>query len=415
MHRVDRVTGGGHSQGRIAVGGLAIEFRFRDEDESFRQEVRAFLADALPEDWRSRWTGLLGHPPKEFYGLEMEVRGKLARKGWLALPWPVEYGGGGADVLRQAVFTEEVEHLRAPGRDMVGITQVGPLLMAHGSAEQRVEHLGRIARGEVIWAQGFSEPEAGSDLASLQTRAVRDGDDFVINGQKVWTSGAHRADWLHVLTRTDPDAPKHKGISYFLVKADTPGIDVRPLHDMAGGHMFNEVFFKDVRVPASNMLGEENLGWYVATTTLNHERSNVAYSALLRGLLDEALAHLRTLGPAGPLMDPLVRHKLADLTVGVQVSRMLAYRVAWLQHSGQHPSYEASVSKLYSAELHRRVPAMLMEIIGLYGQLETNARLAPMAGGVQYTYRQAVAATIGGGTVEIQRNLIATRGLGLPR
>jgi alkylation response protein AidB-like acyl-CoA dehydrogenase len=357
---------------------------------------------------------MMGHPEPEHYDLALRIRKKLASRNWLALSWPVEYGGSGADVLTQTVFTEEVEYLRAPALDS-GVRMIGPCIISHGTDEQKREHLGPIARAETIWAQGFSEPEAGSDLASLQTRAVRDGDDFVINGQKVWTSRAHIADWLHVLARTDLDVPKHKGITYFLLDAKSPGIDIRLLQDMSGGQHFSEVFFNDVRVPARNILGEENTGWYVATTTLNLERSNIGFSAFLRGLLEEVTGYLRSLGPNGPLSNPLVRHKLAEIAIGNQVSRMLSYRIAWMQHTGQQPVKEASLSKLFSSELHQRAPQAFMEMIGLHGNIEINERHAPVAGAVQHLYRHAIAATIGAGTSEIQRNIIANRGLGLPR
>jgi alkylation response protein AidB-like acyl-CoA dehydrogenase len=289
--------------------------------------------------------------------------------------------------------------------------------MVHGTEEQKKEHLGRIAGGAVVWCQGFSEPGAGSDLAGLQTRAVRDGDDYVINGQKIWTTFAHRSDWIHVLTRTETDAPKHRGISYFLLDMMTPGVQVRPLINMANGHGFNEVFFDDVRVPAANMLGEENQGWYVAATTLDFERSGIAVPASLLRLLEEAAEYLRSRSVSGweGRTNSIVRHKLADLAVAVQTARMLAYRVAWMQNQGLVPNREASQAKLFGSELNQRTARTLLEILGLHGQLEPGEERAPLAGRVEKQYLYTVSSTIAAGTSEIQRNIIATRGLGLPR
>ena len=276
---------------------------------------------------------------------------------------------------------------------------VGPCLMAHGTEEQKAAHLAPIARAEERWAQGFSEPEAGSDLAGLQMRAVRDGDDFVLNGQKIWTSHARKADWLHVLTRTDPEAPKHKGISYFMVPIDSPGLTVRPIESLVENHDFNEVFFDDVRVPAANMIGEENLGWYVATTTLNFERSNIGSSAYLQGIMEDVIAVLRTIGNGrgSPLGSDVVRHRLADLAVGIQVSRTLAYRTAWLQQRGEIIAKESSLGKLYASELFQKFAATVMQLFGLAGQLRHNEPGAPLAGGAENLYLGGLAMTIGGG------------------
>lgn len=389
-----------------------MEFRFSPEDEAFRQEVRDFLRRELPPGWK----GVMGELHPDEFGIERTMRKKLAQKGWLALAWPREYGGAGAGIIRQLVFSEEMGYHRAPGRDGQGIGLIGPCIMVHGTEEQKKEHLPRIAHGEVVWCQGFSEPGSGSDLASLQTRAVRDGDEWVINGQKVWTTYAHLADWIHVLTRTDPDAPKHRGITYFLLDMKTPGIEVRPLINMANGHGFNQVFFSNVRVPHRNVLGEVNRGWYAATTTLDFERSMVAFSAQLRRLMEEVLEYLRGLkNGSSPLESPIVRHKLADLSVSIEVSRMLSYRVAWMQSVGKIPNMEASMGKVYSTDLSQRVARTLFEVLGLRGQIEPKQIRAPLGGRIENMYLSSISATIAAGTSEIQRNIIATRGLGLPR
>ncbi|MBI3742907.1 MAG: acyl-CoA dehydrogenase family protein [Chloroflexi bacterium] len=391
-----------------------MDFRFRPEDESFRQEVRTFLKKELPPGWR----GTRGEIQPEDFEIDRTMRQKLAKKGWLALAWPKEYGGAGADVLRQTVMSEEMAYHRAPGRDGQGIGLIGPCIMVHGRDDQKKDHLGRIARGEVIWCQGFSEPGSGSDLASLQTKAVRDGDDWVINGSKIWTTYGHLADWMHILTRTDPEVPKHKGISYFLLDMKTPGIEIRPLINISNSHGFNQVFFTNVRVPARNMLGETNRGWYVATTTLDFERSMAGQSASVRRTLEEVIEYLRGIkGPDGrsPLQEPRIRHKLAELVIAGGVARGLAYRVAWMQHNKQIPNMEASLGKLYASELTQKVARTLMDVLGMYAQIEWSDKRAPIDGRIEFSYLNTISMTIAAGTSEIQRNIIATRGLGLPR
>ena len=254
-----------------------MDYKFSTDDENFRGEVVGFIDDNWVPPEGTNEPG-----DDSYFHAERAFEKRAAGKGWLTMAWPTEYGGRGASHIQQTIYREEAAYRGAPGAGGQGISMVGPCLMLHGNEAQRQEHLPRIASAESYWAQGFSEPGNGSDLAGLQTRAVRDGDDFVINGQKIWTSGAHYADWIHVLTRTDTEAPKHRGISYFLLDMKTPGIEVRPLINMLGEHGFNEVYFSDVRVPASNMMGEYNRGWYVAATLLDFERSGVAWSATSR-------------------------------------------------------------------------------------------------------------------------------------
>ena len=253
-----------------------MDYQFTESDNSFRTEV----VDFIDNNWVP--ASASDDNPDAGFEAERAFEKRAASKGWLTMAWPEEYGGRGASHIQQMIYREEAAYRGAPGSGGQGISMVGPCLMLHGSEAQRQEHLPRIANAESYWAQGFSEPGNGSDLAGLQTRAVRDGDDFVINGQKIWTSGAQHADWIHVLTRTDTEAPKHRGISYFLLDMNTPGIEVRPLINMLDEHSFNEVYFTDVRVPASNMMGEYNRGWYVAATLLDFERSGVAWSATSR-------------------------------------------------------------------------------------------------------------------------------------
>ena len=313
------------------------------------------------------------------------------------------------------MFNEAMAHYRAPAYNQ-GVDRVGPTIIMYGSDEHKDFFLPAIRNAEITWCQGFSEPGSGSDLASLQMRALRDGDDFIINGQKIWTSGAQHADWIFCLARTEPDAPKHRGISFFLIDMKTPGITVRPLVNMANRHHFNEVFFEDVRVPASNMVGEENRGWYVATTTLDFERSGISRVVSGVRLLGELTDLASKPGPDGrrPDEDIRVRNKLADLQIEFTVGRWLAYRVAWMQSQGLVPNQEASMSKLFGTAVNQRLAGMI-NMFGLHGQLAGEGQGAPLHGRMPDEYLNAVPLTIAAGTSEIQRNIIATRGLGLPR
>jgi alkylation response protein AidB-like acyl-CoA dehydrogenase len=390
-----------------------MDFAFTAEDEAFRDELREFLRD----NWGLGDTvsGIAAEDDETF------ERGRgfakqLQTRGWLTLAWPKEYGGLGASHIRQSIFAEEAAYHGAPSGGS-GVHFVGPAIMVHGTEDQKNRFLPPIAHGEVTWCEGFSEPGSGSDLASLQTRAVLDGDDYVINGQKIWTSGARRADWIIVLARTDPDAPKHRGISCFLADMRTPGITVQPIMQMHGRPGFNQTFFDNVRVPRQNILGEENRGWYVAATTLDFERSGVGRFASSRRNLDELTAYCReaSFGGVRVIDRPGVREKLADLSIEVSVGRWIAYRVAWMQGAGLIPNYEASMSKLFGTELAQRVARAGVDIMGLYGMLYEGSKWAQLEAKMQLAYLSSTSFTIGAGTSEIQRNIIATRGLGLPR
>ncbi len=395
-----------------------MEFRFTPEEESFRQEIRDFLRVELPPGWaESGGAGPLGEGGEERWEFLRQFQRKLASKGWLTLAWPQEYGGMAAGVMTQVIYNEEMAYHRAPTQVGVGPDRVGPTIILYGTEKQKAQHLPGIASGETVWCQGFSEPGAGSDLASLQTRAVADGDSFVINGQKIWTSLAHRADWCILLARTDPQAPKHKGISYFLVDMRTPGIRVRPLIDLLGRHTFNEVFFEDVRVPRDCLVGEENRGWYVAAATLDFERSGINRVVAGIRLYEELVEYAAQKRVNGRRLIDLapVRHKLAEIGIEFTVGRLLAYRVASMQARGQVPNAEASMSKLFGSELQQRLASAGLSILGLAGQLAPGQGAAPLGGGLEQYYLFASALTVAAGTSEIQRGIIAGRGLGLPR
>jgi alkylation response protein AidB-like acyl-CoA dehydrogenase len=390
-----------------------VEFKFTAEDEEFRGELRAFMKAELPNPWE----GAGRYPEDDDWDLNRVIRQKMAEKGWLTMHWPEEYGGQNASPVKSAIYNEEIAYLRAPGRDIFGVRMLGPTLMIHGSDEQKRTHLPAVAKGEIQWCQGYSEPESGSDLASLSTRAVRDGDELVINGGKVWTTMAHRADWIMLLTRTDPDAPKHRGISFVLVDMKSPGVTVRPIINMAGGHEFNQVTFDDVRVPRANVVGEEDRGWYVAVTLLDFERSGIDYSAAARRLLDDTKEFATDTKQNGvPLIEiPWVRTLMADRYIECEVARLMAYNVAYMQSQELIPTKEASMSKVFGSETVQRATEAALDILGMYGTLGREDKWAPLKGRVQENWMNAFAGTIAAGTSEIQRNIIAGRGLGLPR
>ena len=390
-----------------------MEFKFTAEDEAFRNELRSFVDTELPPGWEGRGR----YPEEDDWDLTRVMRGKMAAKGWLTMHWPEEYGGQDASAVKSAIFNEEIAYLRAPGRDIFGVRMLGPTLMIHGSEEQKKTHLPPVAKGEVQWCQGYSEPESGSDLASLSTRAVRDGDDLVINGAKIWTPLAHRADWIMLLTRTDPDAPKHRGISFVLVDMKTPGVSVRPIVNMANGHEFNQVIFDDVRVPRANVVGEEDRGWYVAVTLLDFERSGIEYSASARRLLDDVRGYATETKRNGqPIIEiPWVRSLMADRYIECEVARLIAYNVAHMQSQGLVPTKEASISKVFGSETVLRASEAAMDVLGLYGTLGREEKWAPLKGRIQEHWMNSFAGKIAAGTSEVQRNIIAGRGLGLPR
>ncbi|MEE9324936.1 MAG: acyl-CoA dehydrogenase family protein [Dehalococcoidia bacterium] len=396
-----------------------MEFRFSPQEEAFRQEVVEFLKDELPPGFVGYETG--DEYTGEAWELTKSFSKKLAAKGWLTLSWPREYGGQARSYIEQLVYTEEMAYHGAPAAAMDmgvgGVSWVGPTLMLYGTEGQKKEHLPPIAAGERFWCTGYSEPGSGSDLASLQTCAVSDGDDYIVNGQKIWTSGGHVMDWYWLAVRTDTDAPKHKGISILMVDMRSAGITIRPILNMAGGHGFNEIFLEDVRVPKRNRVGEENQGWYILAVSLDFERSIINFVASAKRLLDRLIEYVKDTRWNGEVLSrkALIRHKMAEMATDVELGRWLMYRVAWMLSRGKVANYEASISKLYSTELRQRIFNASMQIAGLLGQLEGGSRWTPFQGSLERGYLLSVADTIESGTSEVQRNIIATRGLGLPK
>jgi alkylation response protein AidB-like acyl-CoA dehydrogenase len=392
-----------------------MEFRDTPEQAAWRTEVRTFVQKEKPQNPGADGGPMNFEAMDDMRSMMREWRGKLAERGWVAPAWPKEYGGAGLGVMDQFIMNEEFAEARVMNVGGMGTSMIGPTLIIHGNDDQKKEHLSRILQGEVQWCQGYSEPGSGSDLASLQTRAVRDGDDFVINGQKIWTSGAHRADWMFMLARTDPDAPKHRGISYFLLDMKGPGVTVRPLINLANGHMFNEVFFEDVRVPAKNVIGEINRGWYIGTTTLDFERSSIGNAVGQRQALEYYLREYGKLKKDGRLnTSASVPGELADRWIEAATAKMLSYRVITIQAEGRVPNHEASIAKLFNTELSQRIARTAIKMVGMHGNI-TDPKVAPMRGRGAATYMGTVSSTIAGGTSEVQRNIVATRGLGLPR
>lgn len=378
---------------------------FSPAEVEVRDRIRAFLAEALPPR---------GAIPEDgwIHGFDPAFSRRLGAAGWIGLTWPREYGGGGRSYVERAIVTEELLRAGAPtAAHWVGDRQIGPALLAHGTEDQKREILPRIMRGELVFCLGMSEPGAGSDLAALTTRAVDDGDAFVVDGQKVWTSFAHQADYCYLVARTDPEAPRHRGLSELLVDMRLPGVTVRPLVDMTGEHHFNEVFFEGVRVPKRWLIGERNRGWFQIASQLDYERAGMERVLSYAPLLADLEAYVRAAGRSG---EPLVRQQLARLHGEVAVGRQLVYRIAWQLSHGITPTADTALAKLYGTELEQRLARFAGEVLGPYAVL-TGGVGVPLGGRVARAIVNAPGLTIRGGTVEILRNIVAQRGLGLPR
>jgi alkylation response protein AidB-like acyl-CoA dehydrogenase len=400
-----------------------MDLTLTKEEVAFQREVRHWLKVSIPRRERNAVPVEFGDP-KRIAELKAWQR-KLYAAGYLAMGWPKQYGGQAeldGDrrelLMRQTIVNEEMVKAHAPSViGMMGIQMVGPTLMQFGTEDQKRRFLPTILSADEIWCQGYSEPGSGSDLASLKTRAEVVGDFFVINGQKVWTSNAQFADWMFCLVRTDPSAPKHKGISYVLIDMKTPGITVRPLVQMTGDKGFNEVFFEDVKVPRQNLVGELNQGWQVANATLSHERnmlgSTTRTQQMFEGLLH--LARTRKRGGKRTSADPVIRQKLADLAIRVESMKYHSYRQLTDLLRGRSPGIAASVNKLVSTELNHAICAFAIEVMGDYGVLERNSNHVIDRGVWPYEFMFTLGLIIGGGTSQIQKNIIAERGLGMPR
>ncbi len=384
-----------------------MNFAFTESERAFRAELRAFIEAELPEGWRGMFVDDPGAIP-----FTREFCKKLAQRGWLTMAWPPEFGGAGASVWMQTILREEMwAHEEPRGPQYMNLNYIGPLIMRFGTPEQQQRFLPPMARGEVIWTQGFSEPGAGSDLASLATRAEHRGDEFVVNGQKIWSSYADApADRCLLLVRTDPRAPKRDGISVLLVDMTTPGITVRPIDSMAGPHEFNEIFLDDVVVPADCLLGELNRGWEIVRVGLTFERAGIARYARAGRVIEMLVEHAKLRGLAD---DPEVRQKLADLRVRYEAARLLSYRVVSMQAEGMVPATEASIARVHNTQLEQMVGQIGLELLGVAGQVAPGEDSAPLEGAVQRYWLRNIPTTIAAGTLEMQKNIVARRGLGL--
>jgi len=390
-----------------------MDFVFGEKEEEFRQEVRDFFSEVVtPEMVEERAGGKYYERGPD----SKELMRKVGEKGWLALTWPKEYGGQGRPLGDRFIFAAEMLNYEVSAGGS-GIAIVAPTLMRHGTEEQKKEWLPKIARGEIEFSLGYTEPDAGTDLASLQTRAVRDGDDYIINGQKVYSTMAHQVEYHWLAARTNVDEPKnHKGISLFMVDLKSPGITIRSLKTIAD-ELTAEVFYDNVRVPAKNRVGEENQGWYYIAEALDFERSLVVNIVNSEKIVERLIEYTKETKHKGrPLAeDPFVRQGLAQLWIEVNIKRLLGWRTAWLENRGIVPNVEAAVLKVFGHELDQRVAKTGMEILGLYAQLEPGSKWAPLKGIIEHLYRFAIHLSYGGGSHELMRTIIASRGMGLPR
>lgn len=410
-----------------------MDWKDNPEQAVFREEVRAFIRAHFPANYRPDTDMEQSLEPEDVYGYnwaadrlspDPERRAgalawarALAGRGWIAPHLPSEYGGAGLGVFEAFILQEEMMQASVPPVNGIGVGLLCPTLLAHGSAAQKHAHLPQIARAEVVWAQGFSEPGAGSDLASLKTRAVRDGDNYVVNGQKIWTSLGQYAHWAMVLVRTDTAARPHRGISFLMVDLATPGVTVRPIEDMRGGEPFCEIFFDDVRVPIANRIGDENMGWYAAMTTLGFERAGLGSTVKFQHALTRLIEFVRS-EQGQPFLradwKSALRHELVQRQIEIRVLYNLARYSVSKKAAGQPPDYEASISQLFGSELHQRLARTGSKTFGPYGHL-TQRQGAPLDARFTHDFVDAIAHPLLGGSSEVQRNVIATRGLKLPR
>jgi len=397
-----------------------MDFKFGEREEQLRREIREFAREELPPDWLAGMM-LEEENRDEDWKFAMTMSRKLAKKGWLTMSWPVEYGGKGAALWEQFVYSEEAAYWGIPGVTMgVGaVDWVGPSLMMFGSEELKKKHLSLIASGEPdgVWCTGYSEPNAGSDFANIRTRAVRKGDEYIINGQKIWTSAAHRARWCWLAVRTDFNAPKkHQGISIIIVDMKSKGVTVKPLINYAGYHIFNEVFFDDVRVPMTNLVGKENNGWYQLMHSLGFERGCVAGRGCgyNRRILDELIRYAKE---NHLFRQEEIRHKLADMAVLIETQRILACETIWKMSKGVNLVYEPSRDKVFHDQIAERLAIIGTDILGMYSQMDPlrRSKWTKLKGSVEAFYWLSPGIASASGTDEVQMNIIGQFGLKLPR
>jgi len=380
-----------------------MDFRFTEEQERLRQEVSKFLDKEVTPGVVKEVESNLGLGPHSW-----EFMRKLGAKGWMCPTWPKQYGGLEASNVDRMIIWDELAYHGAM-EVWAGVRMAGPTILHCGNDEQKSEYLPRIARGEIDFAAGLTEPDAGSDMAAIKLRGVEDGDDYVLNGQKLFNTACHFAQYVFLGVRTDPDAPKHRGLSLFIVDIKSPGITLCPMMTF-GGWKTNEVFYDNVRVPKKNMVGEKNRGFYYLAMAMDFDRA--ATTGGFRRGFERLVAYAREALRGRD--DPIIRNKLAEIAIEGEVVRCLTYRLIWLFDKGVIPNYEASMIKLFGGEMGQRTSQLLMDMSGLYGQLREGSEWAPLNGSIQRGACSSTHVTIFGGTSEIMRNVIALRGLGLP-
>jgi alkylation response protein AidB-like acyl-CoA dehydrogenase len=383
-----------------------MDFGFTEEQNKFRQEVRSFLEEEIRKGY---WEPACDAWIQDF---DPEFTKRVAQRGWIGLTWPKEYGGQGRSYIDRLILTEEMLRYGAPAAyHWFADRQIGGSVVTYGTEEQKQELLPKIIAGEACIGLGMSETEAGSDLASLQTRAVEDGDYYMLNGQKTWTSGGSFVNYFYLLARTDPEAPKHRGISEFIIPADVPGINRIPMIDITGTEAWNDVFFDGARVPKKCLIGEKNRGFLQALHQLDYERSGMERLMGNYPLFDAIIQFAKENGLS---QEPDIRGKLAQLQIEFEIGRLLIYRVALVMDEGRAPNREASMSKAYSTAFEQRLANVAMEVLGPYGQLVGESKLAPIRGLAVHSYLGSKGYSLQAGTSEILKNILATRGLGLP-
>jgi alkylation response protein AidB-like acyl-CoA dehydrogenase len=397
-----------------------MDFAFTQEELDLQQEIEEFVRDALPPDWNETvvyWPGSYGTMPQtetEFQEITKRFNRMLGEKGWLSLGWPKEHGGQGS-AMKAAVAGDILSYHRVPAGS-IGAGIVGPTLILVGNEELKKEFLPPIRAGEIGFWLAYSEPNAGSDLVSLKTTGVDDGDDFIVNGQKIWSTGAHVSEYGWAIVKTDMDAPAHKSATLMIIPNDTPGVTINPIINICGNHSFNEVFFDDVRVPKKYVVGEANKGFYYVMLALQFERMMIGAGSFRR-VLEELVQYAKETVRNGRRLaeDPRVRKALAAIAVELEVFLSFYWKSAWMQDRGEVPELEASALKLIFTELSVKMANAAVDLLGPYGLLDKGSKWAPFGGRVGMGYLDSISGPIGAGTSEIQKTILATRGLGLPR
>ena len=390
-----------------------MDFTFTPEEEAFRREVADFLEKEVPQEYREkRLTFFDMSAQPDWIKVHRAMAEKLGARGWLSMHWPKEYGGREASPFHRLILREELSRYHSPGYDSIGAGIVAPALLLKGSDEQKKRHLPGIASGKVIWCETLSEPGHGSDLASIEVFAKEEADCFIVNGQKIWTTNGHFADWNALVVRTDREAtPNYRGLTFFLLDMKTPGITVNPIINMAGHHDFNEVFFDNVRIPRENVVGGLNRGFYVVMSLLDYERTTDPVYAIAGTYIDDLAEYARE----NHLLTPVLENKLNQLRADCEVARLFHYRVTWMQSQDMVPNVESAMSKMVSFELLQRAAEFGMELLGQYSQLAEESERVPMYGRIPSCYLRSFGHSLEQGTSEIDKDVIAQRGLGLPR